>query len=118
MQSTTLNGYRNDLLQMLQFDNKYQVQYTGYQKSGTMDQNVHEGFPGATIKQIHTNGFEALNRSLPLPNVILLHAGTNDAINAFENKNPGDVDVEQVAEQMINDLNDLVGDIFKQAPDV
>lgn len=103
---------------MLQFHNKYQVQYIGFQHSGSMDNNVHEGFPGATIDQIHANGFEAFNTSLPLPNVILLHAGTNDAINAFQNVDAATVDVERTAEQMVNDLNDLVGDIFKQAPDV
>lgn len=85
-----------------------------------MTQNVTESFPGATINEIHSRGLEGLNGSLPLPNVILLHAGTNDAINVFGlgNKNSGNVDVEMVAEQMINDMDSLVRDIFRDAPDV
>jgi len=68
------NGYRQDLLKML--DGTH-VEYVGSQRSGNMTDNYNEGHPGALISQIV--GFA--NQSLPQrPNLILLMAGTNDMI--------------------------------------
>jgi lysophospholipase L1-like esterase len=51
------------------------VDFVGTQKSGTMADKDNQGFPGYTINQIRgvVSGGLALK-----PNVVLIHAGTND----------------------------------------
>jgi lysophospholipase L1-like esterase len=72
-QSSDGNGYRNDLLALLTgATNK--VQMVGSLRSGTMADNYNEGHDGATIAQIATYT-SAYNKR---PNVVLVHAGTND----------------------------------------
>lgn len=105
-----MNGYRLDLLQLLQYAG-YTVEYAGLRRNGTMVANQHEAFPGETINEIHRDGFEVFAQTIP--NVVLLHAGTNDAIHAA---GATDVDVVAVANQMIVDLRDLIDDIFDRAP--
>jgi lysophospholipase L1-like esterase len=53
----------------------YTVDFVGTQKSGTMADKDNQGFPGYTISQIR--GVAASGLALR-PNVVLLHAGTND----------------------------------------
>jgi lysophospholipase L1-like esterase len=70
--STTLNGYRQPLLQLLP---SRRIEYIGSQKSGTMKNPENEGYGGAIISEI-------ANASLPTlaqhPNLVLLMAGVND----------------------------------------
>ncbi|KAL6711300.1 hypothetical protein ACN47E_005831 [Coniothyrium glycines] len=76
------NGYRAKLLRDLvyaQFDWRHKswhmVDFVGTQHSGLMPDNDNEGYPGYRISQIH----EAMGKALAMrPNVVLLHAGTND----------------------------------------
>ena len=70
--------------------------------SGTMEDNQEQGIDGATIANIST----ALPPALPLrPNVVLLHAGTNDMNR--------DLDVGNAP----NRLSSLIDQIFGGCPD-
>ncbi|CAG8321699.1 unnamed protein product [Penicillium salamii] len=73
------NGYREDLETILVNANN-RVQMVGSLRSGTMAQNENEGHNGATIAQIATYT-SAYDRR---PNVVLLHAGTNDLNTPLE----------------------------------
>jgi lysophospholipase L1-like esterase len=68
------NGYREQLLVDLKSAG-YTVDFVGTQKSGTMADKDNQGFPGYTISQIR--GVVAGGLAFK-PNVVLLHAGTND----------------------------------------
>lgn len=70
------NGYRLRLEQDLSGSN---LLYVGSVQSGNMADNFNEGHSGATINQI--SGF-ASNSLSDRPNVVLLHAGTNDMNNS------------------------------------
>ena len=66
------NGYRLELLKDLVGTN---FTFIGSIRSGNMTNNENEGHPGATISQIQ----QYANNSLPeKPNIVLIHAGTND----------------------------------------
>ena len=66
------NGYRLELQNDLSGSD---LQYVGSVRSGNMTDNFNEGWPGYTINQIAGKA----QLSLPeRPNVVLLHAGTND----------------------------------------
>ena len=71
-QSTDGNGYRLRLEELLSGSD---LHFIGSVRSGNMTDNNNEGHNGATIDQIAAFA----NNSLPQrPNIILLHAGTND----------------------------------------
>ena len=66
------NGYRLKLLEDLIGTN---FTFIGSVRSGNMTNNQNEGHPGATISQIQ----QFANNSLPeKPNLVLIHAGTNN----------------------------------------
>ncbi|RFU33649.1 hypothetical protein B7463_g2678, partial [Scytalidium lignicola] len=95
------NGYRLDLENDLSGN---PVDYIGSQTSGNMPDNHNEGHPGATIDQI----LDFSSASLPeRPNVVLLHAGTNDL-----NDNPP-VDPGGAPER----LDNLIDKIISSCPD-
>ena len=74
-QSSDGNGYRLPLQKLLLGSD---TNFIGSVQSGNMTDNNNEGHNGATINQIA--GFA--NLSLPeRPNIVLLHAGTNDLNN-------------------------------------
>lgn len=81
-----------------------------------MEEDANQGFPGEEIDEIHKDGFDFFNGTFPLPNIVLLHAGTNDADHAIEKSLTADVEV--VATEMINDLRDLLSDLFERGPDM
>lgn len=103
--SSTGNGYRQDLLDLLYASNYANTTYLGTLASGLMTQNHHEGYPGATISVVENAGLKTLNQTL-YPNVVLLHAGTNDAI---QNHN---------ATTMTSDLRHLLDHIFQLKPNI
>lgn len=74
------NGYRQDLQNNLYGSDQL---FVGSVKSGNMYDNDNEGHPGATINQIAGYAWNSLGDR---PNVVLLHAGTND----LNNPNPTD----------------------------
>jgi lysophospholipase L1-like esterase len=69
------NGYRAELAQRLSGSN---FNFVGTLRSGDMEDNYNEGHSGFTISQIQNVMQPALDMR---PNVILLHAGTNDLHN-------------------------------------
>ena len=66
------NGYRLQLYEDLSGSD---IQMIGSQQSGSMGDNRHEGHSGATISQIQGYAHNSLPQQ---PNIVLLHAGTND----------------------------------------
>ena len=72
-QSTSGNGYRYDLLVKLTPSNN--VTYIGSSRAGNMTNNQNEGHNGAMIAQIANYTQDSLTER---PNLVLLHAGTND----------------------------------------
>nr|POF01277.1 hypothetical protein CFP56_21225 [Quercus suber] len=74
-----------------------------------MVDNHHEGYPGARIGQIEQAGLKTWNSTAyPTddPNLVLIHAGTNDA---YRNRTVPD---------MIADLDHLINTIFTMKPTV
>ncbi len=75
-------GYRKRLRDML-IAGGYAVDFVGTQSAGAgagLDDPQHDGFLGATTEQIDARIGSGLMRTVR-PDVILLHAGTNDTIN-------------------------------------
>ncbi|KAL9601531.1 MAG: hypothetical protein Q9219_002483 [cf. Caloplaca sp. 3 TL-2023] len=72
-QSTDNNGYRLSLQRDLAGS---KVLFVGSKHGGTMDDNWNEGWNGFTIDQISQKAL--LSQAVLRPNVILVHAGTND----------------------------------------
>lgn len=55
---------------------------TGTQRTGNFVENRHEGYPGYDINQIANDTQPRLmNSILEMPNVVLVHAGTNDMVD-------------------------------------
>ncbi|KAL8847788.1 MAG: hypothetical protein Q9221_007187 [Calogaya cf. arnoldii] len=68
------NSYRKHLSELLTADG-YTANFIGSQRDGDFQNNRHEGESSAKVSKISANA----DRSLPeRPNVVLLHAGTND----------------------------------------
>ncbi|RFU29502.1 hypothetical protein B7463_g6841, partial [Scytalidium lignicola] len=76
-QSTDRNGYRLELYNQLSGIGNVNntVDLIGSLRSGTMADNNNEGHNGATIDQIASFATAVLPQQ---PNIVLLHAGTND----------------------------------------
>ncbi|OAK98509.1 SGNH hydrolase [Phaeosphaeriaceae sp. SRC1lsM3a] len=98
------NGYRQQLLTDLQ-SGGFTVDFVGTEKSGTMTDKDNQGFPGYTINQIR--GVVARGLALK-PNVILLHAATND-LNRGNPSNEPDA-------QAPTRLGQLIDDCLKAVP--
>lgn len=71
------NGYRDDLRIKLS-EHGYMTTFMGTQKNGRMVNDENEGFPLATIAVINQFITGLPSRITDTPDVILLHAGTND----------------------------------------
>jgi lysophospholipase L1-like esterase len=71
-QSTKGNGYRQNLIDLL---NGNLINMVGHYTSGNMADPEEQGIDGATIQKVIDNVRSALQLR---PNVVLLHAGTND----------------------------------------
>ncbi|RKF83773.1 hypothetical protein GcM3_008015 [Golovinomyces cichoracearum] len=77
--STTGNGYRAHLLDLLNF--KFpSTKYIGTQNSGNMINNENEGHPGYMIHDIAKKALPSLAQQ---PNIILVMAGTNDIARPY-----------------------------------
>ena len=79
--SSDRNGYRKSLLEML-LSRNYEASMVGSRKSGSMDNNDHEGWRGYGIEQILSKAKMSLD--VVSPNVFLINAGSNDCIQDFE----------------------------------
>ncbi|KAF2639181.1 SGNH hydrolase [Massarina eburnea CBS 473.64] len=78
------NGYRKQLKDRL-FSSGISTDFIGTQSSGPMEDNENEGHPGWTIRQIQSGSENALKLD---PDVVLLHAGTNDLNKAETEDEP------------------------------
>ncbi|KAJ5147506.1 hypothetical protein N7526_000858 [Penicillium atrosanguineum] len=77
--STDGNGYREHIRQQLRYEG-WEVDMVGSKENGTMYNNHHEGHIGFRIDQIA----EVVDKTIPKqPNLILINAGTNDAIQKY-----------------------------------
>lgn len=77
--STDHNGFREHLRDLIEANHGNKVSYVGTRFHGNMTNNACEAYPGDTIGAV-------LNKSMAsgafdyLPNVVLVHLGTNDCI--------------------------------------
>ncbi|CAG7962853.1 unnamed protein product [Penicillium nalgiovense] len=74
------NGYRKWLRQQLRYAG-WDVDMVGTLRSGTMHDNDHDGHIGWRIDQIASHVKEIIPQQ---PNVILINAGTNDALQKYK----------------------------------
>ncbi|KAF3021561.1 hypothetical protein E8E14_013182 [Neopestalotiopsis sp. 37M] len=74
-QSTNGAGYRDTFYELATMHQQYTVDMIGSVKAGNMSDNDNEGHNGANISQISAYADLSLGQR---PNVVLLHAGTND----------------------------------------
>ncbi|KXS97478.1 hypothetical protein AC578_9070 [Pseudocercospora eumusae] len=74
------NSYRLPLWNLLEADcNERPIFFIGTRNSGSMVDNLHEGYPGYSAAKLATDIEYDLYVSLSLkPNVVFIHAGTND----------------------------------------
>ena len=98
----TGNGYRGPLYSSLKSAGVSSLDFVGSLKNGNMADPDNEGHVGWTISQIAgaTSAISNLK-----PNVVLLHAGTNDAIQQSQSYTAA-----------ISNLQSLCDQIFKQWP--
>lgn len=75
------NGYRSHLQQLLIQDG-YDVRMVGSRKTGSMEDNDHEGWRGYRIEQIMNRAARSIAEFKP--NVIAVNAGSNDCVQDFE----------------------------------
>lgn len=104
MNGAGTNGYRQQLLNDLKASGNT-VDFVGTQQSGTMADKDNQGFPGYTISQIR--GVVAGGLAFK-PNVVLLHAGTND-LNRGNPASEPDADAPRR-------LGLLIDDVLKAVP--
>ncbi|KAF7544552.1 hypothetical protein G7046_g9764 [Stylonectria norvegica] len=101
------DGFRLKLRQDLSKD---EVVYAGTQSAnGTISDNYFAAWPGKTIKYIADRVGPSLKQQ---PNIVLLHAGTND-MNPDHSKSTEGDDPAGAAER----LGDLIDQIIKECPD-
>ncbi|KAJ6128170.1 hypothetical protein N7471_009387 [Penicillium samsonianum] len=79
------NGYRKWLRQQLRYAG-WEVDMIGTMKNGTMHDNDHDGHIGWRIDQIASHAKQIIPQQ---PNLILLNAGTNDALQDYKIKTAG-----------------------------
>ncbi|RFU26953.1 hypothetical protein B7463_g9395, partial [Scytalidium lignicola] len=78
--STDDNGYRNDLRELI-VGAGGQVNYVGSKSHGNMTDNEVEATPGDRIDQIEAKA--RLSLQPYMPNLVIIHAGTNDCSQNF-----------------------------------
>ncbi|KAJ6057366.1 hypothetical protein N7460_000640 [Penicillium canescens] len=79
------NGYRIYLRKQLRYAG-WEVNMVGSRKDGTMKDRDNEGWVGKRIEEVATYA----ERTIPkAPNLILINAGTNDALQNFDVPNAG-----------------------------
>ncbi|KAM0702010.1 hypothetical protein Q7P35_010920 [Cladosporium inversicolor] len=103
LKSSDGNGFRNALRRKLINNGNPTVDYIGSNHCGTMADNECEGWPGFTISQVAVKA----ELSIPSkPNLVLLHVGTNDAVQ--------NVDIQHAGDR----LGSLIGRLFDAIPGV
>ncbi|KAJ5586528.1 CAZyme family CE3 [Penicillium hetheringtonii] len=77
--STDGNGYRDWIRQQLRWAG-WQVEMIGSKRFGTMRDNYNEGHIGFRVDQLESKVEKAISEK---PNLILINAGTNDALQDY-----------------------------------
>jgi lysophospholipase L1-like esterase len=77
------NGYRKVLRKQLRGEG-WDVNMVGNSTAGTMKDSSMSGVPGFRIDQVHDLAIDSFKFQ---PNVVLLNAGTNDAMQDFDTEN-------------------------------
>ncbi|KAJ5759045.1 Lipase GDSL [Penicillium odoratum] len=98
--STGHNGYRNWIRQQLRYEG-WDVEMVGSLRNGTMIDNFNEGHFGFRVDQLSK---EAVKTTPQQPNLILLNAGTDDAL---QNHHVGTTGVR---------MNSLLDLLFEKVP--
>jgi lysophospholipase L1-like esterase len=87
LKSSDGNGFRAALRKRLIDNGNPTVDYIGSNHCGTMADNECEGWPSYTISQVA----QKAGLSIPSkPNLVLLHVGTNDAVQNLDIQHAGD----------------------------
>ncbi|KAL1608357.1 hypothetical protein SLS60_003298 [Paraconiothyrium brasiliense] len=102
------NGYRKPLRDQLR-SRGYNVNMIGCVSSGQMRDKQHEGHRGFLITEVAAKVSCAIDQK---PNLVLINAGTNDALRADQN---GGVSFAQGAQGR---MKDMIDDILSLVPDV
>lgn len=99
------NGYREDLLELLQQGGNQDITYVGSRNNGTMAENAVEGWPGLRLDEV----LPKAKASVPqyLPNVVLVNVGTNDCVQDFDIDNT--TQPSTAAPELTADPSDNVG---------
>lgn len=106
-----LEGYRNFLYESL-LNNGLDVDFIGSKENGSFIENQHEGHGGWHIKHWFGNKnyslIDSLSKFLTLnhPDIILLHAGTNDIGELDDYRNNNTIDT------TVSDLSELLDEIY------
>ena len=79
--SSHQNGYRKDLLELLK-TNGFNVRLVGSRKTGTIENNEHEGWRGFRIDQIEARAKASAERLQP--HIFAVNAGSNDCIQKYQ----------------------------------
>ncbi|ETS81634.1 hypothetical protein PFICI_06636 [Pestalotiopsis fici W106-1] len=95
------NGFRKYLRDAIVY-NGNRVDMVGSNPNGTMRDNDNSGWPGYVIDEVHDKS--NIDTSNYKPNLVLINAGTNDAIQ--------DKDISNAGQRMKN----MLGDIYTQSP--
>ncbi|TKX27050.1 GDSL-like lipase/acylhydrolase family protein [Elsinoe australis] len=98
------NGYRKKLYNTLSAAGASPLDFLGSIKAGNFNDTDNEGRIGYTISQIATSAAAISNLR---PNIVLLHAGTNDALRRYE-----------TSDKAIPRLAALIDQIYTQWPGV
>lgn len=98
--STDGNGYRKSLRDRLRGGGS-PVKMVGSTAGGTMKDNPNEGWPGLRVDEIQVKATSVAQNK---PNIVLINAGTNDAI---QNK-----DIATIQGRM----NSLLNDVYSYSP--
>lgn len=87
LKSSDGNGFRAALRKKLIDNGNPTIDYIGSNHCGTIVDNECEGWPGYTISQVA----QKAEVSIPSkPNLVLLHVGTNDAVQNLDIQHAGD----------------------------
>ncbi|KAJ5928746.1 hypothetical protein N7466_007702, partial [Penicillium verhagenii] len=78
--STQHNGYRDYIRQQLRYEG-WEVEMVGSLRNGTMVDNFNEGHFGFRVDQLSK---EAVKTTPQQPNLILINAGTDDALQRYK----------------------------------
>ena len=82
--STSGNGYRSPLRQALAKTYRNPINMVGTRRNGDMRDNDVEGWPGYRIDEVRAKANARDCAPYYRPNIVLVNAGTNDALQSYD----------------------------------